>query len=34
VIKKKGFSGWSKTVNVMAGSIHLNAELEQESPKL
>ena len=27
-VKKKGFTDWSKTLNVTAGSIHLNAELE------
>lgn len=27
-IKKKGFTDWSKTVNVTGGSVHLNAALE------
>lgn len=27
-VKKKGFSDWSKTMNVTGGAIHLNAELE------
>jgi len=29
-VKKKGFSGWTKKLNVTGGSIHLNAELEQK----
>jgi len=29
VVKKKGFSDWTKTLNVTGGSIHLSAELEQ-----
>jgi hypothetical protein len=29
VIKKKGFSDWSKALNVTGGSINLNADLEQ-----
>ncbi len=29
VVKKKGFSDWSKSLNVTSGMIHLNAELEQ-----
>jgi hypothetical protein len=28
-VKKKGFSGWTKALNVSGGTIHLNAELEQ-----
>ncbi|MGC1461929.1 MAG: AAA family ATPase [Terracidiphilus sp.] len=28
--KKKGFTAWSKTLTVTGGTIHLNAELEQE----
>ena len=32
-VKKKGFAAWTKTLNVSGGSIHLNAELEQETPK-
>ena len=27
-VKKKGFTEWSKTLNVTSGAIHLNAELE------
>jgi hypothetical protein len=27
-VKKKGFTDWTKTLNVTGGSIHLNAELE------
>jgi hypothetical protein len=33
VVKKKGFADWSRTINVKGGTIHLNAELEQEPPK-
>ena len=33
VVKKKGFASWDKTINVNGGTIHLNAELEQEQPK-
>jgi hypothetical protein len=29
-VKKKGFTDWTKTLNVTGGTIHLNAELEQE----
>jgi hypothetical protein len=29
VVKKKGFTDWTRTLNVTGGSIHLNAELEQ-----
>jgi hypothetical protein len=32
-VKKKGFGAWTKTLNVSGGTVHLNAELEQESPK-
>jgi CRISPR/Cas system-associated exonuclease Cas4 (RecB family) len=32
-VKKKGFTDWTKTLNVTGGSIHLNAELEQASAK-
>jgi hypothetical protein len=32
-VKKKGFSPWSKTLNVTGGSIHVNAELEQRPAK-
>jgi hypothetical protein len=28
-VKKKGFTDWTKTLNVTGGTIHLNAELEQ-----
>jgi hypothetical protein len=28
-IKKKGFTGWTKALNVTGGTVHLNAELEQ-----
>ena len=28
-VKKKGFSGWAKALNVTTGTIHLNAELDQ-----
>jgi len=31
-LKKKGFIQWSKALSVTGGTIHLNAELEQESP--
>lgn len=29
VLKKKGFTDWTKTLNVTGGNIHLNAELEK-----
>lgn len=29
VIKKKGFTDWTKTLNVTGGTIHLNAELDE-----
>jgi hypothetical protein len=32
-VKKKGFSDWTKTLNVTGGTVHLNAELEQEPAK-
>jgi hypothetical protein len=32
-VKKKGFSDWTKKLNVTGGSIHLSAELEAETPK-
>lgn len=32
-VKKKGFTDWTKTLNVTGGTVHLNAELEQEPPK-
>lgn len=32
-VKKKGFTDWSRTLSVTGGTIHLNAELEQEPPK-
>ena len=28
-VKKKGFTDWSKTLNITGGSVHLDAELEQ-----
>jgi hypothetical protein len=28
-VKKKGFTTWTKTLNVSGGTVHLNAELEQ-----
>jgi hypothetical protein len=28
-VKKNGFSGWMKALNVTGGTVHLNAELEQ-----
>ena len=31
--RMKGFSSWTRSLNVTGGSIHLNAELEKESPK-
>jgi hypothetical protein len=31
-VKKKGFTDWTKTLNVTGGSVHLNAELEQAPP--
>jgi hypothetical protein len=32
-VKKKGFTDWIKTLNVTGGTVHLNAELEQEPAK-
>lgn len=32
-VKKKGFAEWTKTLNVTGGTVHLNAELEQEPAK-
>jgi hypothetical protein len=32
-VKKKGYTGWTKTLNVTGGTIHLNAELEQAPAK-
>jgi hypothetical protein len=32
-VKKKGFTDWTKTLNVTGGTVHLNAELEQEPAK-
>jgi hypothetical protein len=32
-IKKKGFTDWAKTLNITGGTVHLNAELEQEPAK-
>jgi hypothetical protein len=32
-VKKKGYIEWAKTLNVTGGTIHLNAELDQEPPK-
>ena len=29
-VKKRGFADWTKTLNVSGGTIHMNAELEQE----
>jgi hypothetical protein len=31
-VKKKGFTDWSKTLNVTGGAIHLNAELAPAAP--
>jgi hypothetical protein len=33
VVKRKGFADWTKTLNVTGGTVHLNAELEQEPAK-
>jgi hypothetical protein len=33
VVKKKGYTDWSKTLSVSGGSIHLNAEMEQAPSK-
>jgi hypothetical protein len=32
-VKKKGFTDWTKTLNVTGGTIHLSAELEQTPPQ-
>jgi hypothetical protein len=32
VVKKKGFTDWTKTLNVTGGTVHLNAALEQAPP--
>lgn len=32
-VKKKGFTDWTKTLNVSGGTIHLTAELEQAAAK-
>jgi hypothetical protein len=32
VVRKKGFTDWSKKLNVTGGTVHLNAELEQAPP--
>jgi CRISPR/Cas system-associated exonuclease Cas4 (RecB family) len=29
-VKKKGFADWTKTLNVTGGTIHMNAELEED----
>jgi hypothetical protein len=31
-VKKKGFTDWTKTLNVTGGTVHLNAALEQAPP--
>lgn len=31
-VKKKGYSNWSKTLNVTGGTVHLNAELDNGAP--
>ena len=31
-VKKKGFTDWTKTLNVTGGTVHLDAELEQAPP--
>ncbi|HTW80519.1 MAG TPA: PEGA domain-containing protein, partial [Terracidiphilus sp.] len=31
-VKKKGFTDWSRTLNVTGGSIHLSADLELATP--
>jgi len=33
VVKRKGFTDWSKSITVNGGTIHLNAELEQNPAK-
>ena len=32
-VKKKGFTDWTKTLNVTGGTVHLNAELELTQPQ-
>ena len=32
-VRKKGFAVWTRTLNVTGGTVHLNAELEQEPSK-
>jgi hypothetical protein len=32
-VKKKGFADWSRTLNVTGGTVHVNAELDQEPTK-
>ena len=32
VVKKKGFDDWTKSLSVTGGSIHLNAELQNQQP--
>jgi hypothetical protein len=32
-VKKRGFIGWSRTLNVTGGTVHLSAELEHEQPR-
>jgi hypothetical protein len=32
-VKRKGFTDWSRTLNVTGGTVHISAELEQEQPK-
>ncbi len=32
-VRKKGFADWTRTLNVTGGTVHLNAELEQEPAK-
>ena len=32
-VHKKGFSDWGRNLYVSSGTVHLNAELEQQSPK-
>jgi len=34
VVKKKGYTDWTKTLNVTGGTIHMNAELQQAAPTL
>ncbi len=31
-VKKKGFTGWDRKLNVTGGSVHLNAELTTATP--